>query len=104
MIIDNCPDCGVALGRKHKGGCDVERCPHSAGRRWGVSGSTAMTPGVNRGPENGPGQADCERLGYLVGGDPQFPDLNRLSRDCVWNGSGNDGRSELTRSEGQTVH
>jgi hypothetical protein len=23
----NCPDCGTAVGQKHKGGCDIELCP-----------------------------------------------------------------------------
>ena len=41
MIIDNCPDCGVALGRKHKDGCDWNAVRIAAGRRWGVLGSRA---------------------------------------------------------------
>jgi hypothetical protein len=80
MILDNCPDCGVALGRKHKDGCDVERCPHCGGQALGCVGFDCNDP--RREPWTGkwPGEADCERLGYFVGGDPQFPDLNRLSR------------------------
>jgi hypothetical protein len=31
-----------------------------------------------------PGEDDCERLGFFVNGDPDFPDLNRLFIDCVW--------------------
>ena len=85
MILDNCPDCGVALGRKHKDGCDVEHCPHCGGQALGCVGFDRNDP--RREPWTGkwPGEADCERLGYFVGGDPQFPDLNRLFRDCVWN-------------------
>jgi hypothetical protein len=30
------------------------------------------------------GEEDCERLNFLVNGDPDFPDLNRLFTDCVW--------------------
>ncbi len=30
------------------------------------------------------GEEDCERLGFLVNDDPNFPDLNRLFSDCVW--------------------
>ena len=46
----------------------------------------------------------CERLGYFIGGDPQFPDLNRLFRDCVWNRERQRWEERLSRSEGQTVH
>jgi hypothetical protein len=31
-----------------------------------------------------PGEDDCTRLGFYVNGDPDFPDLNRLLTDCVW--------------------
>jgi hypothetical protein len=31
-----------------------------------------------------PGEEDCERLNFFVNGDPDFPDLNRLFTDCVW--------------------
>ena len=31
-----------------------------------------------------PGEEDCERLGFYSNGDPDFPDLNRLFTDCVW--------------------
>ncbi len=30
------------------------------------------------------GEDDCERLGFYVNGDPDFPDLNRLFTDRVW--------------------
>ena len=30
------------------------------------------------------GEDDCERLGFYSNGDPDFPDLNRLFTDCVW--------------------
>ena len=60
---------------------------------------------------SGHGEDDCERLGFYVNGDPEFPDLNRLSTDCVWDantqrwaqsGHGTDAmqirfRRELTR-------
>ena len=31
-----------------------------------------------------PGEEDCERLGFYSNGDPDFPDLNWLFTDCVW--------------------
>jgi hypothetical protein len=30
------------------------------------------------------GEEDCERLGFYSNRDPDFPDLNRLFTDCVW--------------------
>ena len=30
------------------------------------------------------GRDDCERLDFFVNGDPDFPDMNRLFTDCVW--------------------
>jgi hypothetical protein len=31
-----------------------------------------------------PREEDCERLGFYNNSDPDFPDLNRLFTDCVW--------------------
>jgi hypothetical protein len=46
-----------------------------------------------------PGEADAERLGFFVGGDRSFPDLNRLFRECVWNPD-----QQRTRGDGETLH
>jgi hypothetical protein len=32
-----------------------------------------------------PGEADCARLGFFVGGNRYFPDINRLFAECRWN-------------------
>jgi hypothetical protein len=35
-----------------------------------------------------PGADDCTRLGFHVNGDHDFPDLNRLFTDCMWDADG----------------
>ena len=80
-----CPDCGAALGRKHKDGCDVERCPHCGGQAWGCVGFDPDDPRRQAWDGKWPGEADCERLGFFVNGDRSLPDINRLFAECVWN-------------------
>jgi hypothetical protein len=103
MIQKTCPDCGVGLGRKHKDGCDVERCPHCGGQALGCVGFDPNDP--RREPWTGkwPGDADCERLGFFVNGDRSFPDLNRLFAECAWNAD-RQRWEQATRKEGDTVH
>ena len=102
MIHTTCPDCGVSLGRKHKNGCDVERCPHCGGQALGCVGFDPDDP--RREPWTGkwPGEADCERLGFFVNGDRSLPDINRLFAECIWNVDLQ--RWELTRRAGETMH
>jgi hypothetical protein len=76
-------DCGAPIGR-HRAGCDIERCPHCG---WQALGCAHFDPNdARRQVWNGkwPGEEDCERLGFYNNGDPDFPDLNRLFTDCVW--------------------
>jgi hypothetical protein len=51
-----------------------------------------------------PGEADCERLGFFVNGDRDFPDLNRLFAECVWNPEWQRWEERPTRGKGETVH
>jgi hypothetical protein len=85
MIQETCPDCGARVGRKHKDGRDVERCPHCSGQALGCIGFDPNDP--RREPWIGkwPGEADAERLGFFIGGDRSLPDLNRLFAECEWN-------------------
>ena len=79
-----CPDCGATIGDRHRTGCDIERCHHC---RWQAFGCLHFDPNdARRQALNGkwPGEDDCERLDFFVNGDPDFPDLNRLFTDCVW--------------------
>ena len=104
MKRDTCPDCGVPLGRKHKEWCDVQRCPHCGGQALGCVGFDPNDP--RREPWTGkwPGEADCERLGFFVNGDRDFPDLDRLFRECDWNRERQRWEDRPTRAEGETVH
>src|SRR6516225_9417489 len=43
------------------------------------------------------------KLGFFVGGDRSFPDLNRLFRECVWNPD-QQRWEQPTRSDGATLH
>jgi len=77
-----CPDCGAAIGERHRAGCDIERCYHCG---WQALGCLHFDPNdARRQAWNGkwPGEDDCERLDFF--GNPDFPDLNRLFTDCVW--------------------
>jgi hypothetical protein len=85
MLRHDCPDCGVIIGQLHEIGCDVERCPCCGVQ---ALGSGCFDPNDSRRqPWDGkwPGDADCERLGFFVNGNPKFPDLNRLLTACIWN-------------------
>jgi hypothetical protein len=82
--LGRCPDCGTPIGERHRAGCDIERCPHCG---WSALGCLHFDPNdARRQVWNGkwPGEDDCERLGFYSNGDPDFPDLNRLFTDCVW--------------------
>ena len=86
MKHDACPDCGVPVGRKHKIGCDVERCPHCGHAALGCVGFDPNDPRREVWDGKWPGEADAERLGFFVGGDRSFPDLNRLFRESSASG------------------
>jgi hypothetical protein len=68
-----CPDCGAPIGDRHRAGCDIERCPHCGWQALGCLGFDAND--ARRWAWNGkwPGEDDCERLGFFVNGDPDFP-------------------------------
>jgi hypothetical protein len=73
------------VGRKHLDGCDVERCPHCGGQALGCVGFDPSDPRREPWTDKWPGEADCERLGFFVGGDRSLPDINRLFAECRWN-------------------
>jgi len=86
-----------------RAGCDIERCYHCG---WQALGCLHFDPNdPRRQAWNGkwPGEDDCERLDFLVNGDVDFPDLNRLFTDCVWDadtGHVGSGNSERARPAG----
>ena len=79
-----CPDCGAPVGERNRDGCDVERCPHCGWSALGCAHFYADDPRRHVWTGKWPGEEDCERLNFFVNGDADFPDLNRLFTDCVW--------------------
>ncbi len=79
-----CPDCGAPVGERHRDGCDVERCPHCGWAALGCAHFHIDDPRRQVWTGKWPGEEDCERLGFLVNDDRNFPDLNRLFTDCAW--------------------
>jgi hypothetical protein len=84
-------------------GCDVERCPHCGHAALGCVGFDPNDLRREVWDGKWPGEADAERLGFFVGGDRSFPDLNRLFRECVWNPD-QQRWEQPTRSDGETLH
>ena len=99
MILDDCPDCGVALGRKHKDGCDVERCPHCGGQALGCVGFDRNY--LRREPWNGPARRIANALGTSWVAIRSFPTSIAFSAIAYGTGSGNDGRSGLHGARGR---
>jgi hypothetical protein len=98
MKHDICPECGVPIGEKHEDGCDVERCPHCGGQALGCVGFDPSDPRRQSWDGRWPGEADCERLGFFVGGlaaTARFP----ISAGCSRNAAGT-----LRRNGGSTTH
>ena len=102
--MKNCPDCRARVGEKHKVGCDVERCPRCGGQALGCVRFDPSDPRRAAWDGKWPGEADCERLGFFVNGDREFPDLNRLFAECDWNRERQRWEERPTSAEGQTRH
>jgi hypothetical protein len=68
----------------HNSSCDIERRLHCGWQALGCAHFHDDNP--RRGVWTGqrPSEQDCERLGFFANGNPDFPDLNRLFSDCVW--------------------
>jgi len=64
--LRNCPDCGVAPGRSHQRGCDVERCSVCGGQRLQCEGMDVCSghdPAFARWSGIWPGEAEAQYLG-----------------------------------------
>jgi hypothetical protein len=96
---ETCPDCGVAVGRLHRDGCDVETCPLCGRQALGCGCPEAKFRAARRMPFSGewPGARECRDLGWysrMVPGQGRVPcgpddedateDLNRLARSTRW--------------------
>ena len=77
---------------------------HCGGQALGCVGFDPNDPGREPWTGKWPGEADCERLGYFVNDNRDFPDLDRLFRECDWNRERQRWEDRPTRAEGETVH
>ncbi len=91
----HCPDCAVAPGENHLGGCDVERCPECGHQRLTCECITDLPdlPWTGKWPGkeeaaalglwckwvDGKGWANCSETDAGA-----IPDLNRLYGECKW--------------------
>lgn len=76
-----CPDCVAAIDQPHIDGCDVARCLRTGLQR--TSCRYDHDCGKDIWTSRWPGEADCERLGWMIG--PGLHDLYRLVTEATWN-------------------
>ena len=75
-----CPDCAVPVDEGHLDGCDVARCLVTGLQQ--LSCSYDHDCGIDVWTGRWPGDADCERLGFMIA--PGLPDLCRLHLEAAW--------------------
>jgi hypothetical protein len=51
--LEPCPDCGAAIGERHRAGCDIERCPHCGWQALGCLHFHPKDRGSRRGMASG---------------------------------------------------
>jgi hypothetical protein len=95
-----CPDCGTGVGKLHKNGCDVERCPDCGGQLFTCGCNNLKHKRI---PWSGVwhGTKECidfgwyskrnpDGIGYIrCGKDDEGagPDLNRFHEETIWDAS-----------------
>ena len=101
MILDSARIAASLSAGSTRTGATWNAVRIAAGRRWDVSGSTATTRGVNRGPGDGPARRIANALGTSSVAIRSFPISIACSAIVYGTGSGNDGRSGLPGARGR---
>ena len=98
-LRERCPDCGVAVGERHRPGCDIERCPLCGGQLLSCACTGKELYGLPFIPWTGefPGNSECREYGLYAkfvpnrgwvpcGKDEEgaTEDLNRLHELGTW--------------------
>lgn len=84
---ESCPDCGVGIGERHDGGCDVARCWHTGGQRVSCPCVAYGECGEDEWSGFWPGVPECQEHGWVTVDEKTryvIWDLNRLMTECRW--------------------